>query len=34
MSACIQYRHGNFSNWAARQAICHTTLMGHPGLLI
>jgi hypothetical protein len=35
ISACVQYRRGNFSNWAARYSeSAIPPLMGHPGLLI
>jgi hypothetical protein len=35
ISACIQYRHVDFSNWAARYGESTILpLMGHPGLLI
>jgi hypothetical protein len=35
ISACVRYRRGNFSNWAARYVeSAIPPLMGHPGLLI
>jgi hypothetical protein len=34
ISSCVQYRRGLPATGPPGRRICHTTLMGHPGLLV